>query len=105
MLEPPGRRAWTATQRPGERELVERLFFVVRAFSLHSHASDVGRHPELVAHPGFDLERHVGMLFEVFAHVVLALPDARARIAEPGARFVDDAGLDAEVDDFALAGD
>src|SRR5690606_27957269 len=49
------------------------------------------------------LEGHVGVLFQVFADVVLALADARALVAEPGARLVDDIGLHAQVDDLAFA--
>src|SRR5690606_329672 len=46
-----------------------------------------------------------GMFFKVFAHVVLALADTGAAVAEPGACLVHDAGLHAQVDDFALARD
>src|SRR5690606_26631424 len=49
-------------------------------------------------------QSHFGMLFQVFADIVLALPDASAAIAEPRARLVDDTGFNAQVNDFALAG-
>ncbi len=37
--------------------------------------------------------------------VLAALADALAVIGEPGARFLDDAGLDAQIDQFAGLGD
>src|SRR5579875_5390 len=52
-----------------------------------------------------DLARHVLVLLEVESRVVLALADALALVAVPGARLLDDALLAAELDDLALAGD
>src|SRR3546814_8245163 len=45
---------------------------------------------QLLAHPIFDFESHCGMLFKVFADVVLALTDTCAAVAEPGTGLVYD---------------
>src|SRR6185437_2561268 len=43
----------------------------------------------------------VGIFLEVELGVLAALADAHAVIAEPGARFLDEPGLDSEVEDLA----
>ena len=51
----------------------------------------------------FDCREDVGMLFEEISSVVTSLANPLFAVAVPGARLVDDAGLDAEVDDVAVA--
>ena len=52
----------------------------------------------------FDPLRDVGIFLEIDLGVLAALADADAVIAEPGARFLDQPGLDAEVEDLADLG-
>src|SRR5882757_4296038 len=59
----------------------------------------------LFAHLGLDRVRHVGMIAQELLGILAALTDPLARVAEPGARLLDDAGLDAEVDQFADTAD
>src|SRR6056297_3005543 len=54
---------------------------------------------------GLDVLRHLRVVLEVLAGVVLALADALTAVAVPGPGLVHDAFLDAEVDEFAFAGD
>src|SRR5207302_1569687 len=49
----------------------------------------------------FDAPGDVGIFLEIDFGVLAALSDAHAVIAEPGARFLDQAGLDPEVEDLA----
>src|ERR1700716_3341953 len=44
---------------------------------------------------------HIGMIAQELLGILAALTDPLARVAEPGARLLDHAGLDAEVDQFA----
>src|SRR5690606_9634763 len=62
-----------------------------------------GRNAQLFANTVFDLARHFRVFAQILTHVVFTLPDARAVVAEPGAGLVDDAGLHAQIDDFAFA--
>src|SRR5262249_61950021 len=50
---------------------------------------------------GLDLLRHVRILLEECLGVLAALTDALAVIGKPGARLLDHAGLDAEIDELA----
>src|ERR1700743_1806390 len=50
---------------------------------------------------GLDLARHVGVLAEEVLRRLAPLADAGAVIGVPGARFLHDPGLDAEVDELA----
>src|SRR5690606_10875078 len=61
----------------------------------------VGRGPDRL----LDGVGDVGVGLEEVAHVLAALADALAVVGEPAARLLDDAGLDAEVDDLAQLGD
>ena len=63
------------------------------------------RHAERLAHLVLDLARELGVLAQELARVVLALADLLAVVGVPGAGLVDDAGVDAQVDDLALAAD
>src|SRR4051812_34445462 len=60
-------------------------------------------HADRGANFRLDLLRHFGMLFQVFARVVFALPDAVFTVGVPRARFVHDVVLHTEFDDFAFA--
>src|SRR5260370_41934322 len=53
----------------------------------------------------FDLRGHVGIGFQERFRILAALAEALAVIGEPGAGFLDDAGLDAEIENFAHLGD
>src|SRR5690242_9841436 len=46
-----------------------------------------------------------GIVLEILLGVLAALADALAVIGEPGAGFLDHAGLDTEIDEFAALGD
>src|SRR5436190_13732797 len=75
---------------------------------LYGFASRAGRDREpsdqqLVAQLLVDLVRHVRMLLEEHAGVVLALADALALVAVPGARLLDHVVQHPELDDLALA--
>src|SRR5258708_21445671 len=52
-----------------------------------------------------DLGGHVGIGLEEGFRVLAALPQPLAVIGEPGAGFLDNAGLDAEIENFAHLGD
>src|ERR1700722_18668505 len=54
---------------------------------------------------GLDLGGHVGVVTQEGLCVLAALADALAVIGEPRARLLDDARLDAEIDDLAELGD
>ena len=49
--------------------------------------------------------RDVGVLLEELLGVLAALAEALAVVGEPGAGLLDDAGLDAEIDELADLGD
>src|ERR1700684_3223299 len=53
----------------------------------------------------FDFCRDVGIGLEESFAVLATLADALAVVGEPGAGFFHDAGLDAEIDQFAVLGD
>src|SRR5213594_1462641 len=61
--------------------------------------------PELLAHPGLDLRRDLGMLAQEVARVLAALADAIAAESVPGAGLLDDALLGRDVDQLSLLGD
>src|SRR5436190_11356149 len=61
--------------------------------------------PELLAHPGLDLRRDLGMLAQEVARVLAALTDAIAAEGVPGAGLLDDALLGRDVDQLSLLGD
>src|SRR5690606_19880554 len=63
------------------------------------------RHPEMLPDPVLDLEGELRTLFQEFARVVLALADAFAVVAVPGAGLVDDARGHAKIDDLARSRD
>src|SRR5205809_1169790 len=61
--------------------------------------------PELLAHPGLDLRRDLGMLAQEIASVLAALADAVATEGVPGTGLLDDALLGRDVDQLSLLGD
>src|SRR5947199_6399875 len=61
--------------------------------------------PELLAHPGLDLRRDLGMLAQEVARVLTALADAVATEGVPGAGLLDDTLLGRDVDQLSLLGD
>src|SRR5690606_8365258 len=67
-------------------------------------APGVGR-LELLEQFGFKPGGHFRVLLEVVAGVVLALADAFAAVAVPGAGLLDDLGVHAHIDQLALAAD
>ena len=67
--------------------------------------SDFLYRQELGADLAFDVARHLGMFLEKGARIVLALADALALVAVPGAGLLDDAVSLRQVDDLAFAGD
>src|SRR5688572_5338440 len=60
---------------------------------------------QLLADLALDVPRNLGMLIEEGARVLLALADALAVVAVPGARFLDEPLRHADVDDLTVAGD
>src|SRR5690606_4015998 len=58
---------------------------------------------ELLAQGSVDLVRDRRVFLEIQAHIVLALADAVALVAVPGARLFDEVVQPAEFDQFALA--
>ena len=65
----------------------------------------LGDQAGVLADRRLDLRGHVGIGLEERLGVLAALAEPLAVIGEPGAGFLDDAGLDAEVEDFAHLGD
>src|SRR5947199_4645278 len=61
--------------------------------------------PELLAHPGLDLRRDLGMLAQEVARVLAALADAVATEGVPCAGLLDDTLLGRDVDQLSLLGD
>src|SRR2546427_3177585 len=61
--------------------------------------------PELLAHPGLDLRRDLGVLAQEVARVLAPLADAVAAEGVPGAGLLDDALLGRDVDQLSLLGD
>src|SRR6266516_3863551 len=61
--------------------------------------------PELLAHPGLDLRRDLGMLAQEIASVLASLADAVATEGVPGTGLLDDALLGRDVDQLSLLGD
>src|SRR5437773_2748248 len=57
--------------------------------------------PVLVAHPGLDLLRHLGMVLQIVFGVLPALADALALEGVPCAALFDDATFGSEIDDLS----
>src|SRR5215212_6410791 len=64
-----------------------------------------GLRPERLVDLALDLGGDLGVLTQVALHVVTALAHPLVAVGEERARLLDDAVLDAEVEDAALAGD
>src|SRR5262245_37495317 len=75
------------------------FFIVVRVFVAASFGG-----LELLAQRGFQLRGKGRVVLEELAGVLLALTDALAVVAVPGARLLDQLGFHAHVDQFAFAG-
>ncbi len=72
--------------------------FVLGAGADHQRLADfLG----LAANGIFNAPGDVGIFRQIDLGVLAALADADAVVAEPGARFLDQPGLDAEVEDLA----
>src|SRR5215813_2674697 len=65
----------------------------------------LGDQAGVLADRGLDLVADVRVALEEILRVLATLADALAVVGEPGARLLDHAGLDAEVDDLAHLGD
>src|SRR6185312_236637 len=63
-----------------------------------------GDQTSILAYGGFDLVGDVGIFLEELLGVFTALADALAVIGKPGTGFLDDIGLDAEINQFAELG-
>src|SRR6202171_708074 len=59
----------------------------------------------VLADRGLDLRGHIRIGLEERLRVLAALAEPLAVIGEPGAGFLDDAGLDAEIENFSHLGD
>src|SRR5690606_32057896 len=57
----------------------------------------------ILAYLVFNFHGHVLVLFQVVTDIILALTNARAAVAIPGASLVDNAGLHAQINDFTFA--
>src|SRR5690606_5410108 len=97
---PGGGDASALTRLPRRRRRPTRSFFA----SLTLVARGLFRH-ELLAQRGFQLLRGGGILLQVLARVLLALPDALAVVAVPGAGLLHQLGIDAHFDQLAFAAD
>src|SRR5688572_15351731 len=62
-------------------------------------------HPRLLADLAFDLARERGILFQEVAGVVLALAEAVGVVDVPGARLLEHAEVDADLEHLAFARD
>src|SRR5687768_14444131 len=62
-------------------------------------------HPRFLADLAFDLARERGILFQEVARVVLALAEALAVVDVPGARLLEHAEVDADLEHLAFARD
>src|SRR6478752_668264 len=84
--------------RSGRTALRELVFAGSLGAARHADA-------ELLLDLRLDLGRDIRLLEEEVARVLLALAELLAVVGVPGARLLDDAVLDAEVDETPLAGD
>src|ERR1700733_5432770 len=65
----------------------------------------LGDQAGILANRALDLAGDVGIVLQELLGVLAPLPEALAFMAEPRARLLDHAGLDAEIDQFADLGD
>src|SRR5580698_10865197 len=94
--------AWRKLER--NRALAFRRVVVLGGFGLLAGENLFGDDAGILPDRHFDFCRDVGIGLEEAFGVLAALADALAVIGEPGAGFFDDAGLDAEIDQFAVLG-
>src|SRR5262249_10713429 len=78
---------------------------LLAAFALPAGQNLVGDEAGILADRLLDLLRDLAVGLEERLGVLAALADALAVVGEPGARLLDHAGLDAEVEDLAGLGD
>src|SRR6202161_3528039 len=94
--------AWRTLER--NRALAFRRVVVLGGFGLLAGENLFGDDAGILPDRHFDFCRDVGIGFEERFGVLAALTDALAVIRKPGAGFFHDAGLDAEIDQFAELG-
>src|SRR5271156_4284015 len=82
-----------------------RVVVLLGSFGLLAGENLFGDDAGILPDRRFDFCRDVGIGLEERFRVLAALTDALTVIGEPGAGFFDDAGLDAEIDQFAVLGD
>src|SRR5580700_8118129 len=82
-----------------------RRVVVLGGFALLASENLLGDDAGILPDRHFDFGRDIGIGLEEAFGVLAALADALAVIGEPGAGFLHDAGLDAEIDQFAVLGD
>src|SRR6202451_609403 len=95
--------AWRTLER--NRALAFRRVVVLGGLALLAGENLLGDDAGILPDRHFDFCRDVGIGLEKAFGVLAALADALAVIGEPGAGFLHDAGLDAEIDQFAVLGD
>ena len=87
-------------------EILRPRLGVRRLFALRRRLQHlVDDQPCVLAHGLLDLGADLGMLLQERLGVLAPLADALAAEGEPGARLLDDAGLDAQIDQLAGLGD
>ena len=94
-----------ALQRQQPSPAAQSLTTFSLAGAASSSAAGQQRDADRLAHLVLDLDREVGVLAQELARVVLALADLLAVVGVPGAALLEHLGLDAHVDDLALAAD
>src|SRR5712672_3760723 len=98
--------AKSAAPRPGHERwsLLRRLLAVGVALGT-ARQNLFGDQAGVLADRRLDLGGHVGIGLEERLRILAALAEPLAVIGEPGAGFLDDAGLDAEIENFSHLGD
>src|SRR5580700_6953973 len=94
--------AWRTLER--NRALAFRRVVVLGGFALLAGENLFGDDAGILPDRHLDFSRDVGIGLEEAFGVLAALADALAVVGEPGAGFLHDAGLDAEIDQFAVLG-
>src|SRR5260370_23600451 len=96
----------SATAQAARTSILRRLLTVGVGVAFRGARQDLfGDQSGVLPDRGLDLGGHVGIGLEEGLRVFAALAEALAVIREPGAGFLDDAGLDAEIEDLAHLGD
>src|SRR6202035_2571794 len=90
--------------RPRSPRSASPLFFAGGHIPRRGHHR-VGDEPGIAADLVLDLVADIVVLLQIELGVLAALADALALVGEPRAGFLDDAGLDAEIDQLTGLGD